>query len=143
MHLRNYEKSYPKNLHPSFFLHWKSYSLGKARKCDLISCARRCQIPFRIWSAACFFASLLNCQNGIYISLMSEKFCYFFTQSLFSSAHCVPFLSPPNVRLSPSFLLSFLSFLNKARIPSLFLLGSQYRHSRSCHCNYPDVKQLH
>lgn len=41
-----------------------------------------------------------------------------------------------------SFPLSFLSFLNKARIPSLFLLGSQYRYSRSCHYNYPDVKQL-
>lgn len=40
------------------------------------------------------------------------------------------------------FPLSFLSFLTKARIPSLFLLGSQYRYSGSCNYNYTDVKQL-
>jgi hypothetical protein len=40
------------------------------------------------------------------------------------------------------FPLSFLSFLNKAPIPSLFLLGSQYCYSGSCNYNYPDVKQL-
>ena len=95
---------------------------------------------FRIFQA-CLIAKIISTflLSRKILIISSHNFCFLrHILSHFSVFLMFAFL-PPFLFYFP---LSFLSFLNKTRIPSLFLLGSQYRYSRSCNYNYPDVKQL-